>query len=129
MTIGERIKTRRKEVGLSAEQVAAELNISAATVYRYEKGDIEKLPGKVLEPLAAVLRTTPAYLMGWDTPAASDTPEGYVNGDPELTEYLDELKNRTEMRMLFSLAKNASKEEVERAVAIIEVLRAEEGDH
>ncbi len=40
--------------------------------------------------------------------------------DDELSEYLEELKNRPEMRMLFSLTKGATKEEVERAVRIVE---------
>ena len=34
MDIGERIKTRRKEIGLSAEQVADQLKVSPATIYR-----------------------------------------------------------------------------------------------
>lgn len=72
MTTGERMKARRKELGLSAEDVANALNVSRATVFRYEKGDIEKLPGAMLEPLAEVLHTTPAYLMGWEEPKPSD---------------------------------------------------------
>lgn len=73
MTTGERMKQRRKEIGLSAESVAEYLGISPATVYRYENGDIENLPGSRLEPLAAVLHTTPAYLMGWeDNPLPSN---------------------------------------------------------
>lgn len=66
MTTGERMKFRRKELGLSADEVAAALNVSRATIFRYEKGDIEKLPGSALEPLAKALHTTPAYLMGWE---------------------------------------------------------------
>ena len=66
MTTGERIKARRKSLGISAEQVAEALNLSPATIYRYEKGDIEKVPGDILEPLAAVLMTTPRALMGWE---------------------------------------------------------------
>lgn len=50
-----------------------------------------------------------------------------VNNDPELTAYLEELRNRPEMRMLFSVAKGATKEDVEKAVAIIEALRKTEG--
>ena len=65
MTTGDRMKARRKELKLSAEDVAAALNVSRATIFRYEKGDIEKLPGTALEPLAKVLQTTVAYLMGW----------------------------------------------------------------
>lgn len=66
MTTGNRMKNRRKELGLPADAVAAALGVSVATVYRYENGEIEKVPGSVLEPLAKVLNTTPAYLMGWD---------------------------------------------------------------
>lgn len=62
------MKARRKEIGLSAEQVAAALDISPATIYRYERGDIEKMPGDRLPLLAKVLQTTPAYLMGWSGP-------------------------------------------------------------
>lgn len=75
MTIGQRIKERRKSIGLSAEQVAEGLSVSAATVYRYEKGDIEKLPGYILDPLSKILHTSPAYIMGWvDDPEAIEKP-------------------------------------------------------
>lgn len=66
MTTGERLRTLRKELGISADDVAKALGVSRATVFRYEKGDIEKVPGSMLEPLAKVLHTTPAYLMGWE---------------------------------------------------------------
>lgn len=66
MSVGERIKARRKELGLSVEQVANALGKDRATIYRYESNDIENLPITVLEPLAHALETTPAYLMGWD---------------------------------------------------------------
>lgn len=65
MEIYERIKERRKELGLSAETVAEKLGISPATMYRYEKNDIKKFPIDILKPLADVLHTTPSYLMGW----------------------------------------------------------------
>lgn len=72
MTTGNRMKMRRKEIGVSADEVAAALGVSIATVYRYENGEIEKVPGSVLEPLARVLKTTPAYLMGWEDDLFSD---------------------------------------------------------
>lgn len=70
MTTGERMKERRKSLGISAEYIAEKLNVSPATIYRYENGEIEKMPGNILEPISILLHTTPAYLMGWeDTPA------------------------------------------------------------
>lgn len=70
MTIGERIKARRTQIGLTVDQVADRIGKNRATVYRYESNDIEKFPLDILPPLAKVLNTTPAYLMGW-----SDTAE------------------------------------------------------
>lgn len=66
MTIGQRIKNRRLELGLSVDEVAKRLGKNRATVYRYENDDIKELPITVLEPLAKVLDTTPADLIGWD---------------------------------------------------------------
>lgn len=67
MTTGDRIKQRRLELGLSVDEVATKLGKNRATVYRYESNDIENLPVGTLEPLAEILDTTPAYLMGWNS--------------------------------------------------------------
>ena len=53
----------------------------------------------------------------------SDDEEKKPDTDAELAEYLEYLKNRPEMRMLFSTLKGATKEDVEKAVRIIEALR------
>ena len=66
MNVGYRMKQRRKELKLSADVVAEKIGVNRSTVFRYEKGDIEKLPIEILEPLSEILRTTPQYLMGWD---------------------------------------------------------------
>lgn len=66
MTIGERVKARRLELGLSVDEVAEALGKNRATIYRYESNEIEKLPTTVLEPLANVLGVSPGYLMGWE---------------------------------------------------------------
>ena len=52
--------------------------------------------------------------------------ESKLTDDVELQEYLEELKNRSEMRMLFSLAKGATKEDVMQAVKIIEALKKDD---
>lgn len=66
MNVGKRIKKRRKELGLSVDAMAENIGKNRATIYRYESEDIENLPISILEPLARVLKTTPAYLMGWE---------------------------------------------------------------
>ena len=66
MRIGDRIKDRRKQLKMSADELGAKLGKDRSTIYRYEKGDIENLPLDILEPIAKALHTTPQYLMGWD---------------------------------------------------------------
>lgn len=66
MSVGKRIKERRNELQMSVDELATKLNKNRATIYRYEKGEIENLPIDILEPLAKALNTTPQYLMGWD---------------------------------------------------------------
>lgn len=81
MTTGQRIKARRKELGISAEKLAEKLDISPATIYRYENGDIEKVPGERLAPIAEALSTTPAFLMGWEGPLTNEQQiDVYIRG-------------------------------------------------
>lgn len=75
MTTGDRIKARREELGLSVSELASKLGKHRATVYRYESNDIENFPADVLIPLAEVLNTTPAHLMGWEDSPTSPTGE------------------------------------------------------
>ena len=66
MTTGERIKQLRKELGLSADELGTMIGKDRSTIYRYERGDIEKATVDVIPSLARALQTTPQYLLGWD---------------------------------------------------------------
>ena len=67
MNVGKAIKDRRKQIGMSAETLAEKIGVSPTTIYRYEKGDIEKVDSTKLMPIAAALGVTPGYLMGWES--------------------------------------------------------------
>ena len=73
--IGDRIKQARLKLGYSAEQVAEFLGTSPATIYRYENGDISKLPSNFSKPLADFLCVTPGWLMGWSDNGPSAEPD------------------------------------------------------
>lgn len=75
MKIGERIKQRRKELGMSADKLGEILGKDRSTIFRYEKGDIENLPLDILQPIAKALMTTPQYLMGWSDNKKATAPE------------------------------------------------------
>lgn len=60
---GERIRKKRKELGLSCEKVAQELKTTKVTVSRWEKGDSEP-NDKTKFALARLLKTSVSYLIG-----------------------------------------------------------------
>lgn len=62
MTMGERIKRRRKELGMSVDLLAEMIGRNRATVYRYENDDIDTPPDDVVESLALALDLTPKQL-------------------------------------------------------------------
>ena len=78
MTVGERMKARRKSLGISADKVAEALGVSRSTIFRYEKGDIEKVPSEHLEPIAYVLNTSVGYLMGWIEDPDWSAPDNFT---------------------------------------------------
>ena len=67
MKVNEIIKKRRKELGLTLKQVAEKLGVSESLISRYESNDVKNMGIDKIIPLAKVLDTTPAFLMGWET--------------------------------------------------------------
>ena len=122
MTV-ERVRSLAKERGISLTFICKKIGVASPYFIDLEKSNRE-IPDSKLEQIAEVLFTTPAYLRGeTDDPAMiNDSIEAEFAG-MELPEILDALKNRDEMRMLFSLTKDATKEDVLQAVKIIEALK------
>lgn len=65
--IHERIKERRRSLGMTLAQLADLTGVKEATAQRWESGAIKTLKYDTVETLANALRCTPQYLMGWET--------------------------------------------------------------
>lgn len=61
---GKRIKTLRKSLDLTQEQVASQLNISVAALSRYEKGLFEPKSLSLIVELALLYKVSTDYLLG-----------------------------------------------------------------
>lgn len=81
MNVGERIKLRRKELKISADTLAERVGVSRSTIFRYEKGDIEKVGPEVLKKISETLNISPADLMGWEEEAETTAETGYSETD------------------------------------------------
>lgn len=55
MNTNEKIRQMRKQVKISAQTLADSIGVSKATLYRYENGEIEKIPMNILEKIAKEL--------------------------------------------------------------------------
>ena len=64
MTIGERIKQRRIELGMTQDELAQKIGYkSRSSVNKLESARV--LPSRKIEKMADALECTPSYLMGW----------------------------------------------------------------
>ena len=103
------------ERGMKAVDIAKLLNVSKSTVSSWLNAQKTPRMDKI-ESLAGHFGVAKSELI-------ENGGAGLINGDPELTDYLNELQTRPEMRMFFSLAKDATKADVELAVKMLEALR------
>jgi len=62
--IGLRIESRRKELGLTLDDIAQDVGVAKSTIQRYEKGTIDKLKLPVIDAIARVLSVNPSWLCG-----------------------------------------------------------------
>ena len=71
MSIGDRIRELRIKLDIPQIELAENCNISKQTLYKYENNIVTNIPSDKIELLAKYLRTSPAYLMGWEEFEAS----------------------------------------------------------
>ena len=92
MTIGKRIRKRRKELNMSVDELARKVGKDRSTIYRYENGDIGNMPLELVMPMVEALKMTPQELLSffvlkseWFSERAEclATAEGYEFNDKE----------------------------------------------
>lgn len=113
MTTGQRIAYYRERAGLSQVELAEKIGITKQLLWKYENDHITNIPLENIALLADALHVDPAVLSGWKE-------EGE---DEELLEYLEELRTRPEMKMLFDSSRHMSIDQVKAIVAMIEGFR------
>jgi transcriptional regulator with XRE-family HTH domain len=118
---GERIKNRRKELGMSQDELAELASLNRVTVAKYESGKVE--PGaQALSRIADALETSVDILLGRSTPTPDETEQN------EAMAIRERLRRDPSYRLLFSAADKASPEHLRAAAAMLKALEPEEDD-
>ena len=66
IAVGSKIKNRRNEMNMTMKELGEKVNLSEATIQRYEIGKIKGVDINLLIKISDVLEVSPAYLMGWE---------------------------------------------------------------
>lgn len=82
-TIGERIKIRREQLGLSQDELAKKLGYKSRSSVNKIETDSRNLTQSKIKAIADALETTPSYIMGWE----EETPSGPMPLPPEAVPY------------------------------------------
>lgn len=128
-----RLKSVMAEHKISQTELAKRTGISQSSISDWLNNRYEPKQDKVYL-LANALNVSPAWLLGYDEPnphqaqsmfttASADNVEGYYT-DREAAEFAEYLRTRPGARMLFSAAKDITKEEMEETVKYIEFLKS-----
>ena len=115
--ISRRLYNSIKAKGYSYGELAKLTGIPKSAVQRYATGQTPKIPLNRLQALADALDVSSQFLMGWE----EEKP--LVNDDEELTEILERARDDPHIRMLFSVMKGATPEDIEKTIKIIQALR------
>ena len=129
--------------GLSYVELEKRTGIPKSVLQRYAAGETKKIPVDAVERIARALDVSPASLLGWQespdeqddqTPryesAALDAGEAAADAairlDADSLEILRAVRERPEMKILFSVSKNVTSEDLKKAIRIIEALQDSE---
>ena len=113
-----------QEKGLTAYKVAKDTGVSRSTLAAWKKNEYTPKLDK-LQKLANYFGVSVSYLTG-ESDEIGNT-EQVQNGyyvDKETAEYAEMLRTRPNARLLFSAAKDISKEDMKKAVEYIEFLKS-----
>lgn len=115
MKFPENLRTIRKARGLTLKQLGEMVGVSEASVSQYELGKRQP-DNEGLLKLAEALDTTVGELLG-------ETKKESTSIGDELMDILEACRDRSDLRMLFKLSKDATPEDVRKAISIIQALK------
>lgn len=115
MEIGERIKQRREELGMSQDELAKKCGYASRVSISKIESDSRGLPTDKVELIAKALKVPPTYLMGWSDKDGNEIKDEAA----ELADSIEKLARKPELKILLDAGEHLTKEDLDLAVAII----------
>ena len=115
-----RLKSIMSERKITQSELSKRTGIRQSSISDWLNGRYEPKQDKIYL-IAQALGVSPSWLLGYDETTSNQTDGYYV--DPETAEFAEYLRTRPEARLLFSASRGISKEDMEKAVEYIELLK------
>lgn len=115
-----RLKSIMSERKITQSELSKRNGIRQSSISDWLNGRYEPKQDKIYL-IAQALGVSPSWLLGYDETTSNQTEGYYV--DPETAEFAEYLRTRPEARLLFSASRGISKEDMEKAVEYIELLK------
>lgn len=149
MDIGDRIRERRKALGLTQLELAKRLGLTSKAAISTVENNKEDMTTERIRKYAEALDTTPQYLMGWisrpDRPAKREHPlvlditpmidsmtDAMVENVPyyedETAEIAQEIFENEGLHILFDAARDSRPEDLQMAADLLKRLKATNPD-
>lgn len=126
MAIGDRIRSRREELGLTQQELADRLGYkSKSAINKIEMG-INDVTQKKVPLYAEALETSIEYLMGMEGGKEITQHEYYTN--PETAQIAQEIFDDPELHALFDAARDSKPENLKAAAAMLKALKGTNPD-
>lgn len=123
MAIGNRIKARREELGLTQQQLADRLGYkSKATINKIEMG-INGISQRRIVDFANALQTSIEYLMEMDKAGDENPQQAGWYTDSETAKAAQEIFDDPDLHALFDAARDSKPEALKAAAALLKVYK------
>ena len=81
--VGNNIRNNRKEANMTLKELADKVDLTEATIQKYEAGNIKKIDSELLEKIAIALSVKPEKLTGWSNKEEHDIYHKAMQGKRE----------------------------------------------
>ena len=116
MEMSEIIKQKRKESGLTQEELASKLGLQKSAVAKYENGRVKNIKRSTIEKMAEIFECDPVYIMGLES-------QDYI------AKKLDDVTNNTEMQVLIEIASDMNEDQLSRLQSYAKFILSEKEDN
>ena len=125
--LGKRIRSKREELGLTAEDLGRKLGVTKSTISKWERAEVEHIKRSYINEMSEIFNCSPEWLMGFD--GAPEVKVTYnAEGQEPVTAVIDHQpiiggeSERSQRALLYKVALEVKPENIQTAIKILKAL-------